>query len=78
MSLADVVAAGAPRPKKGPPCSMQYVLGRMSTEDRDALNVMLTDAEWTGRAVSDALFQLYGVRVNGEVVNRHRRGACSC
>lgn len=80
MSLAEMLAAGAPKPRKGPACSMNRIISLLSQSERDSLNVMLDNdsGAWTGRVIADALLLQYGVQINPEVINRHRRGGCSC
>jgi hypothetical protein len=72
MALRDRLSTGPLRP---PPktCSVCWISGRISKDDRDVLHVMLADLSHTGTSIAAALSEEYDTAIGGEAVQRHRR-----
>lgn len=80
MSLAERVKAGPPpTTPPGGLCGVGKVLNHLSTEDADALRVMLElDSGWLDPHIADALAGETNSPPSRLTIGRHRRGVCSC
>jgi transcription elongation factor GreA-like protein len=76
MSLRDQIAAESTI-KKGPTCSVKILLKDLPAEDAKALREAMADERVPGTAIERALFK-EGHRLAAHVIQRHRRGMCSC
>jgi hypothetical protein len=76
MSLRDQISAEN-NIRKGPACSVQLLLADLDEDDRQVLTEALADTKIAGTAIARALLK-EGHRVGSHVLNRHRRGMCSC
>jgi len=81
MSLETLVAAGPPRTRKGPGCSVGIALASLPDSESTALTAMLASQPdlggWKNVDISEAI-KGSGIRIKGETIARHRRGGCSC
>jgi len=82
VSLETLVAAGPPRTRKGPGCSVGIALASLPDSESIALTAMLAsnptlDGGWKNVDISEAI-KGSGIRIKGETIARHRRGGCSC
>jgi hypothetical protein len=77
MSKLTELAAEYAARKKGPLCSVQRFLATIPEKDRqDVVDAIASDVIST--ALSEALVQVYGVKLNSHIISRHRRGECMC
>ena len=81
MSLETLVAAGPPRTRKGPGCSVGIALASLPDSESTALDAMLASKPdlggWKSADISDAI-KGSGIRIKGCTIARHRREECSC
>ena len=77
MKLADALAALPPRLPNGPRCTVGAILDKLDDDDRAALTAALDDDEVQGSGLA-RLLSSRGHKVNGNTIQRHRRGDCSC
>ena len=81
MSLETLAAAGPPRTRKGPSCSVGIALASLPDSESAALDSMLASKPdlggWKNADIADAI-KGSGIRIKSETIGRHRRGGCSC
>lgn len=75
MGLADALKAERETKLKGPSCSVCAALRSLPPADAEALQAALADFAMTGEGISRAL-DAEGIRIQGQTIQRHRRGKC--
>lgn len=76
MALADHVSTDG-RNTGGVPCSVGQLFAKLNEDEREALDKMLYELNWTAAQVYDALVA-EGYSVGFRTINRHRAGKCRC
>lgn len=76
MGLRDALEANS-KVRRGPACKIGLILGDMTPEDREDLEVALADIVFPGTGIARAL-QSEGYEVSTQMIQRHRRGDCGC
>lgn len=76
MAIADLYAAGAPEPSKGPPCAVCTLLSDAPEAEATALRKLLSDPLWRYTHLSEAL-ATEGHKIPAFTLARHARGQCS-
>lgn len=76
MGLRDQIKAESTL-NRGPTCSVRLLFGELNAEDQAALTEALADDRVPGTAIERALLK-EGHRLAAHVIQRHRRGMCSC
>lgn len=75
MGLMDEIRAQHRR--SGHPCGVKTVLDQLEGDDAVEFMEAVNDPGITGTSISRAI-QNRGLRLNGEVITRHRRKECTC
>lgn len=70
--------AKAPKPQKGPPCSIGVVLGTIPETDAPGWDAEIRRGAFTDRQIATALNELCGSDVKFYSVGHHRKGDCQC
>jgi len=75
----------APTPaKKGPTCTVGLILDVLPEGESEALVAMMDERDsigrrtWQGKDIAGLLAREHDIAVQGETINRHRRGGCIC
>ena len=63
--------------RTGNPCGVQIVHSQLEGQDAVEFMQAIDDHTITGTSIARAL-QNRGLRINGEVITRHRRRECRC
>jgi hypothetical protein len=77
VALSDRLDAGPPKVIHGTPCSVGTTLSALPAKEREALQRMLDDRNWTGAMIYEALAD-EGIEVGRQSIGRHRRCDCRC
>lgn len=75
-TLAAELAAISSSPKRGA-CRIRTLADEMSPDDYAAFLNAIADRKKTAAAITQVM-RANGFQVGDQVVQRHRRGACSC
>ena len=76
-TLREALAAEKAAFRKGPACSLEVTLSKLSADDVAELNAYLDDAAVPATAIARAL-QKEGHVVRAQAVQRHRSKQCRC
>lgn len=63
---------------RGTPCSIRLAFDAIGPEESGELLAALRDQGTTSVAIASALANAFGINVRKWVVQRHRRGECTC
>lgn len=58
-------------------CGVARAMGDMDAQTVTALRSAMSDTKWSAAAIARTL-DAYGIHVNDQAINRHRRGDCRC
>lgn len=76
MTLADEIRAASKA--TGGRCTIGVALADMPDKQRTEWEAVFSDAGLDGTAIARVLTKHTGRRIQGQTVNRHRRGECAC
>lgn len=63
--------------RKGPPCAISVILGRLADSDATSLREALADSDIAHTTIYRVLID-NGFSLSINTVQRHRRGECAC
>lgn len=75
MAIRDLLDQTQPKARKGPPCTVCALLGRLDEQDAAALRRLLADTSVRYSTLADAL-RSEGHDFSGYTLSRHARGLC--
>jgi hypothetical protein len=77
VNFAEALAAEEKASIKGPRCSMNDVFAALDKEDQATLREALASSVPSSQ-IARALSITVGYKIGGHVVQRHRKGGCTC